>query len=986
LARKGRNVRGGRKSIDASRTCIFRDLDVGRSVCFEVGQLRSRPVSTKLRRVTKHCFWVLACVLACSAGTAGRERGKPPGAATAPADPERNLARADRHFEGSRYDEAEALYRALLEAACCSRTAERRLAELLLLRGRAEEALAIATRTTRTGNTRVLARALRALDRSADAERVLETALADNALGDDERWPLLVLLGELLIDSGRRKAAEPRLMQLVEAYNDDRIRDDDGSAMLMVARAAELLRSPEDANEAYNLAEQALGHDEELLLARARLFLDNYDPGHAEEVVSEVLELAPNHPDALVVLAEVRLDQAMDFGAAKELAARALAVNPTHARAHFVLAGVALRDMQLERALELVATGLGRNPGQLELESLRAAAQFLADDSRGFEETRARVFAQNPEYSKFYGIVAEYAEWEHRYAKVVEMMEQAVAIDPEDAKAHAQLGFNRIRNGQERSGVEALRRAFAKDPFNVRVHNTLDLYEKIVPNEYRSETHGQFEFRFPNIEQPVLSREVPPLVDRAWDKMIEYYAFEPQTPVGIELYHDRAHFAVRTSGLPQIAIQGVCFGRTLASMTPRGEQFNLGMTLWHELAHVFHIQLSHSHVPRWFTEGLAEYETLVERPEWKRERDAELYTAFNAGRIPKIGAMNEAFTHAESLLDVTVAYYASTQIVSMLAEQFGRGKLREMLVAWGRGERHEQVFRGVLGVGSDELDRRFHAFLRQRLSRFQKQYQPPTAAASAEPPVASGKAETDAHAWARLAVRLLENGDTEGAKAAFARAEKAQAGHPDVLWVEATLALALEDAPRALSSAQRLVESGRDGYEVQALIARAADPDKQVAVFDAALVRAHEFDPERSEPLYTLLRRASAQKNASAELRWLTALGPLVEHDGAIQRRWAELLLEGGELSAALAAAQAAVYAAMEEPASYATLARVLERQQRFAQAEAAWQSAVRCPAAPAELAQAYAEASQFYQRRGKAAQARDAQKKAAELRASLEP
>jgi hypothetical protein len=62
------------------------------------------------------------------------------------------------------------------------------------------------------------------------------------------------------------------------------------------------------------------------------------------------------------------------------------------------------------------------------------------------------------------------------------------------------------------------------------------------------------------------------------------------------------------------------------------EKFNLGMTLWHELAHVFHIQLSRSRVPRWFTEGLAEYETEHERPEWSREHDPALFAAWRDHR------------------------------------------------------------------------------------------------------------------------------------------------------------------------------------------------------------------------------------------------------------------------------------------------------------------------------------------------------------------
>ena len=81
-------------------------------------------------------------------------------------------------------------------------------------------------------------------------------------------------------------------------------------------------------------------------------------------------------------------------------------------------------------------------------------------------------------------------------------------------------------------------------------------------------------------------------------------------------YADAEQFSVRTSGLPNVGIQGVCFGKTLAAMSPRAEPFNWGNVLWHELAHVFAIQLSKSRVPRWFTEGLSEYETIERRPEW----------------------------------------------------------------------------------------------------------------------------------------------------------------------------------------------------------------------------------------------------------------------------------------------------------------------------------------------------------------------------------
>ena len=65
------------------------------------------------------------------------------------------------------------------------------------------------------------------------------------------------------------------------------------------------------------------------------------------------------------------------------------------------------------------------------------------------------------------------------------------------------------------------------------------------------------------------------------------------------------------------------------------------MVLWHELGHVFAIQLSKiSRVPRWFTEGLSEYETLIARPDWRRENDADLYGAVASSALPSIGELN----------------------------------------------------------------------------------------------------------------------------------------------------------------------------------------------------------------------------------------------------------------------------------------------------------------------------------------------------------
>src|SRR5262249_50678125 len=315
----------------------------------------------------------------------------------------------------------------------------------------------------------------------------------------------------------------------------------------------------------------------------------------------------------------------------------------------------------------------------------------------GFEKVKQQVFAKNAEYANFYRIVGEFASWQPRHEEIAAMMKQAVQLDPGDVKAWAELGLNLIRTGDEQEALNALRRAWEKDHFNVRVFNTLNLYEKEIAASYETVEGTPFRIRYYKEEKPILSRYVPAMLNEAWSSMVKRYGFTPTVPVFIELYASKEHFSLRTSGLPRVGIEGVCFGKTLAAMSPHAAPFNWGNVLWHELAHVFAIQLSKSRVPRWFTEGLSEYETIIRRPEWQREDDPSLYAALEAKRIPAIANFNQAFTHAEDGRDVMTAYYAASQIQVYLAQTFGMPKLVEMLRLWGEGKPTDEVIQRALG-------------------------------------------------------------------------------------------------------------------------------------------------------------------------------------------------------------------------------------------------------------------------------------------------
>lgn len=926
-----------------------------------------------MRRARQSGTWTFsACVVlgtACAAATQpAAPAAAPPHVAPATAQPAApNLAAAERAFDASRYGEAEATFRVLMTSDAAG-SARLGLARVLMITGRNTDAQALlvaaleARAEPDVEASTLLAESLWASG-NLEAARTRLESLADRPEARRAR----LMLGEILIATGRRSDAEPPLMTLVEDYNEDRIKADDGAGLALVGRAAHLLRSPHDANDAFNAAERAAPGLTQTLLWRAELFLEKHDPGHAEEVVAELLERAPEHPEALVWMAHVKLEQALDFDAARALCDRALAINPHLAHAYFVLAGLSLRDLDFEQALSLIDRGLASNPADLELMSLRAAVGFLSDDLALFEAARQKVFAANASFSRFYSIVGEYAEWEHRYARIVEMMRDAVAIDDEDAEAHAALGLNLIRAGQDIAGVQSLRRAIAKDPFNVRVFNTLNLFEQVIPESYVTRQSGRFMIRYPKEEAALLERYVPAMLERAWQKFVGFYGFTPSEPIGIELYSKREHFAVRTSGLPQTAIQGVCFGKTLASLTPREESFNLGMTLWHELAHVFHIQMSNSHVPRWLTEGLAEYETLIERPEWRRHQDPDLYLALRAQRLPRVASMNHAFSHAANMQDMATAYYASSQIAVMLVERFGRPKVDQLLRLHARGVTTEAALPLALGVDAQAIDREFASYLAGSLTRYRQQFVPLDVRGELPSLVLRAKAApTDVRRKLEVVLGALAEQQLPLALSTWAEAAKLDASAPDVRFLGARLLAAQGKQAEARAELARIAGAGHDGYAVQMALAELTDGEKQPAALLAVLGRAHELDPSQSEPLRGLWRLAQRASDVQEERRVLERLALLEEHDVSVYRRLLELLMEQKDYAAVVALGQAAVYADIEGILTHARYATALAAQGQVDAADFEFQSALSCPGAPEQLAEAHLDYAEFLEGRGK--------------------
>ena len=640
--------------------------------------------------------------------------------------------------------------------------ARRTLVRTLLLLGRPADAEQAARASDSPELANVLGQALQARGEIAAAERAYRQALSGGA---SDALAARYQLGLLLRARGDDQAAFAELERVADANVAGATPDQ----LVAIAGALRQLgqRDPQRFHDAVRVYEAAAAADPANVaakLAEASLFLEKYNSTEAQALLAEVLQRLPGHPDALVLQA-----RAKEFDGSDEalgLVRKALAIAPEHVGARVYHARLLLGLEDYAAASAEAERALRTNPASLEALTVLAATQRLAGNERAFDATAARVLALDPHYATLYSTAAELAVQQRRYREASELAERAVQLDSSDWAGWAALGINQFRLGQVAQARTTLERAFAGDPFNVWVKNTLDLLdtypeyvERAGPRE-RLFLHGS--------EADLLQLYMQPLIEAALDSLARHYDYRPNGPVRVEVFPRHADFSVRTVGLTGLGALGVSFGEQLVLDSPAARdpgEFNWGATLWHEVAHTFTLGLSRSRVPRWLTEGLSVYEERRARPGWGTQLTPSFAEAYRAGRTLPVSRLNEGFVRPQYPEQVQHSYYQASLVVEYIAQEHGFDAIRRMLRAYGDGRSNEQVISDVLKQEPAALDAAFDTWLRQR---FGKQF------------AALGSTGGDPGSYRRAlaeARRLIEAGDVAAARKQL---EEARDAVPDV--------------------------------------------------------------------------------------------------------------------------------------------------------------------------------------------------------------
>ncbi len=604
------------------------------------------------------------------------------------------------------------------------------------------------------------------------------------------------------------------------------------------------------------------------------MLLEKMNVPEANKAFSKALKLNPRAAEAQVARGQSAMIT-FEIKDAEGFADHALTLNPNLPAALRLRADVHLASGEFDKAMAVLEKAKKINPRDEATLARIAVCHKLRKDAPAYDKVVAEVTAFNPRPGMFYFDLAHQLEERKFYTEAETAYRKALELNDKLSGPKNQLGLLYLRLGKEDEARDLLDKAFAFDPFNVRVANSRKVLKHLTNYETKESKH--YILRFDPKTDRILAEFLLEFLEDVHERLKKDFNYEPEGKMLIEVFNNHEMFSGRTVGLPDLHTIGACTGRVVTMVSPKGKglakSFNWGRVIRHELVHIFNLAQTDYQVPHWLTEGLAvRNEGGVRPPAWNvslRERveKSDLFTLDNV----LLG-----FVRPRSQEDWTMAYYQSYLYVEYLIKTHKIEAVGRMLEAYGRGLDTDAAIKKVCGIEKAEFEKGYRAYVTALVKTFPVIAKADTAMTFAELQKAHDKDPDDADIAARLAAEhLRRKGKDEAAKLVEAVLAKDKA-HPLATIVKAKLMVADGDD----DGARKLVEAATEAHPADArlraylgkLLLDAKDPKAAAEQFE----RCRTLDPLSTEWL-TQLKELYAKLDDGPRL--IDVLKEIVEKD-----------------------------------------------------------------------------------------------------------
>ncbi|MCC6125220.1 MAG: tetratricopeptide repeat protein [Pirellulales bacterium] len=795
-------------------------------------------------------------------------------------------------------------------------------------------------------------------------------ARVDAALKLDSKQPLARWMqAELHRVHGRLDEAENGCRRLIRYYNDNEIEDPE--ALRWIGRAAAQFARWNRQSDQFDFLVNELYPDALKLAAdfwpakyeTGLLFLEKYNYAAAAEEFRAALNINPHAAEVHAALARAWLAQ-HDIDKAESEVARALELNPRLLDAWLAKADIAWANLLVPETLQLLEKqALPLNP--LNEETLgRIAACYLildglpagnAEKNPGaanaaasrFETLHKKAAAQNPHAGDFYFALAESLAKHNKQPSAEKYYREAVRAMPKLPGPHAQLGLLYMSMGREQEARPLLKEAFDGDPYNVRVHNMLNLLEVLDQMQCKETEHCRLRFEK---DDALLGRYAERRLEEIFQELCRKFDYAPPRKTAIDIFNQakgqsgHAWFSTRVSGLPFIGTVAASTGHLVAMVSPGdaqpGKRFNWVRVLRHEMVHVITLQQTDFNIPHWFTEGLAVWCEGHSRPaQWNKL----LLERVPKGKQFNLDDIESGFTRPQSGGDWAMAYCQAELYVDYLLKVGGEASLKKMLDAYARGANTAGALKSAFNTSQPEFEKGYLEFLRDEVRRLKGLPWPEVQDIVALKKVAAENPQ-DAAALAALANGYIQRGAEREAAELAEKALKLKPEDQLAAYVKARLLVKTEKR-ESVEEAAALLEKALDlkSPEPNALNLLAGLKLKAKQYDEAARLYAlgEKLDPANPQWTRSLTRVYVLSGDKEKLIETLSRLAAADVDDLATRKNLAQLALARKDYETAERAAREGLEIDVRDADLHVALAESCSGRHNRERAIEAWEIAV---------------------------------------------
>jgi tetratricopeptide (TPR) repeat protein len=442
----------------------------------------------------------------------------------------------------------------------------------------------------------------------------------------------------------------------------------------------------------------------------ADLLSERFNATDAEALYQEALKIDDKNAKAYLGLAELYSEGFDELGA--QSAEAALGIDAKLYHADEILARIALEDNDLKKAATYADSALAINPDAIEAIAIHATIDLLNDKPSTW-------LAKIGNRGEGYADIAASLVTNRRYEDGILYYRKAIAATPDLWRAHSQLGVNLMRFGQNDEARKELEIAYNNDYRDAATANTLkliDSYKDFETFSWPDATAPVGILRLKKSEAAALRPYFEPEMKRAMATYEKKYGYKMTKPVQVEVYTNHGDFEVRVIGLPGIGgILGVTFDNIVAMDGPsardKTEGYHWASVMWHELSHVYVLNMTNERVPRWFTEGVSVHEETATTPDWGDRLSPNIALALHQKKLLPISEMDRGFVHPTYPEQVIVSYFEAGKIVDYIVKRWGDSKLVDMMHAFAGNRETVDVIREQLKIEPEAFDKDFQADL-----------------------------------------------------------------------------------------------------------------------------------------------------------------------------------------------------------------------------------------------------------------------------------